>query len=98
MDEAGLFLVVHSNRTRSNGLKIKHRKFHTNMQKNSFTVKAMEHWNRLPREVVKSLSKEILRAASRPTCATYCRVPALAGGWTQYSLEVSSNPCNSVIL
>ena len=34
MDEARLFLVVCSNRTKSNGLKIEHRKFSTNMQKN----------------------------------------------------------------
>jgi len=42
MNEAGLFLVVCSNRTRSNGLKLEHRKFHTNMQKNFFTLRLME--------------------------------------------------------
>ena len=52
MDEAKLFLVVCSDRTRSNGLKLGHRKFHTNMQKNIFTVKMMEHKNMLTREVV----------------------------------------------
>ena len=36
MDEARLLLVVHSDRTRSNGLKFEHRKFHTNIQNNSF--------------------------------------------------------------
>jgi len=43
MDEARLFLVVCSNRKRSNSLKLEHRKFHTNMQKNLFTVRVREH-------------------------------------------------------
>ena len=54
MDEAGFFSVLCSYRTRSNGLKLEHRKLHANMQKNFFMVRVMEHWNRLPREVVQS--------------------------------------------
>ena len=62
MDEASIFLVVCSDRTRSNGLRLEHRKFHTNMRKNFFTVRVMqEHWKRLPREVVESSSKKILK-------------------------------------
>jgi len=40
--------------TRSNDLKLEHRKFHTNTWKNFFMVRVMEHWNRLPGEVVES--------------------------------------------
>ena len=53
--------MVCSNRTRSNGLKLVHRNFCTNMQKNFFTVRVLEHWNRLPRVVVESPSMEIFK-------------------------------------
>jgi len=67
LDEARSFSVVFSNWTRSNGLKLEHRKFCTNMWKNFFMVRMVEIWNRLPREVVESPSMEIFK-----TClATY---------------------------
>lgn len=59
MDETRLFSVVHSDSTRSNGLTLEHRKFHTNMQ-NFFTVKVKEYWHRLPRGVTES-PMEILK-------------------------------------
>ena len=53
--------LVCSDRTRSNSLKLEHRKHCTNTKKNFFMVRVMEHWNRLPREAVESPYLEILK-------------------------------------
>ena len=53
LNKARLSLVVCSDRTKSSGQKLEHRKFHTNTQKN-FTMK-------VPREVVESLTLEVLK-------------------------------------
>ena len=39
-----------------------HREFRTNMRKNFFIVRVMEHCNRLPTEVVESPSLEIFKS------------------------------------
>jgi len=61
VDGAKLYIVVHSDKTKSNRHKLEHRKFHTNMRKNLFTVRVTGHWYRLPREVVESPFLKILR-------------------------------------
>jgi len=98
MDEARLSSVAHSNRSRSNSLKLEHRKYHTNMGKNFFTSKVPGHQDRLLREVVESLSMEIFKTCLDASCATDRREPALTRGWSRSSLGVPSNLNHSVCM
>lgn len=69
-----LFSLVLSERTSGRGHKLKHTKFHLNMTKDCFPLRVTEHWNGLPREVVESLSLEILKTClDTILCATSSR-------------------------
>jgi len=51
--------MASNNRTRGSGQKLKYGKFHTNAEKNFFTVRMTAHWDKLRREVAQSPSLEI---------------------------------------
>jgi len=98
-DLANLFSVICGDRTRGKGHKTEHRKFRTNMRKNFFAVRLMEHWNRLAQGGCGvSFSGDIQGPSGRLPGQPALRNLLWQGGWTRWSFEVPSNPFNSVIL
>jgi len=71
-DEARLFSVVPSNRTRGNRHKLKLKKIQLNMRKNFFPLKVTEHRNRFPRELWFLLLWRYSRPPWPRSCAACC--------------------------
>lgn len=90
-DGAGLFLVVPSDRARSNGHRLQHGEFHLNVRKN-FAVRVQGTGTGGPERLWC-----LLYSYSEPSWMLSCAT-CYSRSWSDGSPEVPSNPCCSVFV
>lgn len=76
-----LVIMMPSDRTRSNGHKIKHRRLSLNTRKHFFTVRAAKHWNRLLNKFWSSSSLKIFKSHIEQGILPQQRLPVAFSGW-----------------
>ncbi len=90
-----------SDRKTRNGFTLKEGTFKLDRRKTFFMMRALEHWNRLPREVVDAPSLETFKARLDGALSNlmWLEMSLLpAGGWAGWPLKVPSRPNPSKIL
>ncbi|GAB0181377.1 hypothetical protein GRJ2_000603000 [Grus japonensis] len=60
-DRGSLITRSHMEKTKGNGYKLHQERFHLDIRNNIFTVRTINHWNNLPRDVVESPSLEVFK-------------------------------------